>query len=161
MLTTSDFLLQSAALNPSGEDLRRKAAQVFRNQQFYGFMHRVAAFLRREPPALADLQLVSRSGRVLGSHYNGLRTVEIDAIHGSEARSADFDHHFHPLNCRSLSRFIGIFQARLRNQPLPPVDLIKVGGEYYVRDGHHRICVARALGETYIEAEVTIWEVAR
>jgi len=29
-----------------------------------------------------------------------------------------------------------------------------------VRDGHHRISVARALGEDYIDAHVTDWELA-
>jgi hypothetical protein len=38
------------------------------------------------------------------------------------------------------------------------VDLIKVGDVYAVRDGHHRISVARALGEAYIDARVTAWE---
>ncbi len=37
---------------------------------------------------------------------------------------------------------------------LPPVELIQIGHEHFVRDGHHRISVARALGEYDIEAEV-------
>jgi hypothetical protein len=43
---------------------------------------------------------------------------------------------------------------------LPPVVLVQVGDVYFVRDGHHRISVARALGQLDIEAEVTVWEVA-
>jgi len=31
---------------------------------------------------------------------------------------------------------------------------------YYVRDGHHRISVAGAMGREYIEAEVMVWELA-
>jgi len=40
---------------------------------------------------------------------------------------------------------------------LPPVQLIQVGADYYVRDGHHRVSVTRALGLDVIEAEVTVW----
>ena len=40
-----------------------------------------------------------------------------------------------------------------------PVQLIRVGDDYFVRDGHHRISVARALGQYAIEAEITVWEV--
>jgi hypothetical protein len=42
---------------------------------------------------------------------------------------------------------------------MPPVELIRVGDVYFVRDGHHRVSVARALGQAYIDAEVTVWEV--
>jgi len=43
---------------------------------------------------------------------------------------------------------------------LPPVELIRVGDEYYVRDGNHRVSVARAFGQPYIEALVTEYRVA-
>jgi len=32
--------------------------------------------------------------------------------------------------------------------------VIHMGGIYYVQDGHHRISVARALGEEFVDAEV-------
>jgi hypothetical protein len=38
---------------------------------------------------------------------------------------------------------------------LPPVELLKVGDLYFVRDGNHRVSVARAHGEPTIEAYVT------
>lgn len=43
---------------------------------------------------------------------------------------------------------------------MPAVELIKVGDVYVVRDGHHRISVARALGEGFVDAHVTAWELA-
>jgi hypothetical protein len=43
---------------------------------------------------------------------------------------------------------------------LPPVQLIEVNGCYFVRDGHHRVSVARMLGQLEIEAEVTVWQCA-
>ena len=38
---------------------------------------------------------------------------------------------------------------------MPPVELLKVGDIYFVRDGHHRVSVARALGRADIDAYVT------
>jgi hypothetical protein len=42
-----------------------------------------------------------------------------------------------------------------RGEALPPVDLLKVGQVYFVKDGHHRVSVAAALGRTDIDAHVT------
>ncbi|MBI5106700.1 MAG: chromosome partitioning protein ParB, partial [Solirubrobacterales bacterium] len=42
-----------------------------------------------------------------------------------------------------------------RGEAMPPIDLYKVGEAYFVRDGHHRVSVARALGENDINARVT------
>jgi hypothetical protein len=53
-----------------------------------------------------------------------------------------------------------VAQARQQGLSLPPVELTQVGEVYFVRDGHHRISVARALGQTDIEAEVRVWQVA-
>jgi hypothetical protein len=36
--------------------------------------------------------------------------------------------------------------------------LIQVGDDYFVRDGHHRISVARAFGREQIDAEVIVWD---
>jgi len=56
--------------------------------------------------------------------------------------------------------WMGIAMARQQGIAMPAVQLIQVGDLYFVRDGHHRMSVARALGEAYVEAEVTVWEVA-
>jgi hypothetical protein len=55
--------------------------------------------------------------------------------------------------------WLSVAVARQRGKSLPPVKLIQVGDVYYVQDGHHRISVARALGQRDIEAEVTVWQV--
>jgi hypothetical protein len=36
-----------------------------------------------------------------------------------------------------------------------------VGDDYFVRDGHHRISVARAFGREQIDAEVIVWDMVR
>jgi hypothetical protein len=87
------------------------------------------------------------------------RLVPIAQIVGSEGRCGDFDRDFNPLHDHPRERWLRIAAARRRGAPLPPVDLVQVGDLYFVQDGHHRISVARALGQPDIEARVTVWHV--
>jgi hypothetical protein len=89
----------------------------------------------------------------------GMQTVSIKQIRGSESRSRDFDRDFNPLRHSSRARWLSIALARQQDKPLPAVQLIQVGDIYFVRDGHHRISVARALGQLHIDAEVIMWQV--
>jgi hypothetical protein len=89
-------------------------------------------------------------------HYDGVQLVKLSAIKGSEGRKHDFDADFAPLHERVENRWVSVAMAILSGKSLPPVELVKVGDEYYVRDGHHRISVARALRQDAIEAEVTV-----
>lgn len=108
--------------------------------------------------------LLTRSSRRLFSleksytsgHYLGLVEVPIDQICGTEGRQSDFDIEFNPLRKGSRDRWVGVFNAWMRGIALGPIQLVKVGEIYYVRDGHHRISVARALGMRFIEAEVIV-----
>ena len=52
---------------------------------------------------------------------------------------------------------MSVTRAYLRGIGLPPVELIQIGEVYFVRDGHHRISVAAALGQQEIDAMVTVW----
>ncbi len=88
----------------------------------------------------------------------GMLVVPISQIRGSESRSSDFDRDFNPLQDHNKRRWLSVAAARRRGKALPPVKLIQVGDVYFVRDGHHRISVARALGQRSIEARVVVWE---
>jgi hypothetical protein len=89
----------------------------------------------------------------------GNQQVPITQIQGSEGRSGDFDREFRPLQDRTRERWLSVAAARQQGKALPPVELIQVGPIYFVRDGHHRISVARALGQQAIEARVLVWQV--
>jgi hypothetical protein len=92
------------------------------------------------------------------AHYSAeVRTVPICNIRGSQGRSFDFDCNFNPLQDHNKARWLGVASARQRGKALPPVELIQVGDVFFVQDGHHRISVARALGQRDIEAKVMIW----
>lgn len=92
--------------------------------------------------------------RLPGGRGLGRMAVPVAEIVGSEGRASDFDRHFGPLTDRARDRWLSVALARQHGIPLPPVVLLRAADGYYVRDGHHRISVARALGEAYVEAEV-------
>lgn len=91
------------------------------------------------------------------SHYAGLQEVPLEDIRGTEGRQNDFDDRFHPLTGQNRQRWESIARAYSAGINLLPIELIQVGNEYFVRDGHHRVSVARAMGETLIMATITVW----
>lgn len=115
------------------------------------------ALLTRRPYTLLRLNQVDARGVAWRNHFVGVCTVPICEIRGSEGRSGDFDAKFRPLHDWTRGRWLSIATARLMGVTMPPVKLIQVGDTYYVRDGHHRISVARAMGQEWIEAEVAVW----
>jgi len=86
--------------------------------------------------------------------YLGMRTVEVEKITGSVGRYRDFDETFLPLKKSMVDRWGRIDRAYHRGDELPAVSLYKIGDRYFVRDGNHRVSVARYHGVAAIEAEV-------
>jgi hypothetical protein len=113
--------------------------------------------LRREPDDVALMlpfeEVVEALGRT-GQHDLGLRVVPLDAIVGSVDRAVDFDRGLRPTSARLRSRWERINSAQRRGEALPPVSLYKIGDLYFVRDGHHRVSVAKSLGRKDIDAYV-------
>jgi uncharacterized ParB-like nuclease family protein len=125
-----------------------------------GWVGQIWATLHGQSRQLLDLTTVAATGAISNRHAAGIQTVPIDQIHDSEGRCADFDRAFHPLTAHTEDRWLSVAGAYLRGRDLPPVDLIQVGEVYFVRDGHHRISAAAALGQQEIDAVVTVWQVA-
>lgn len=111
--------------------------------------------LTRRHNDLLSLEEVRGRLPVKGQHYLGSQIVPLDKIVGSEGHHQDFDRAFFPRQMRSKERWIRIDQAHYAQTPLPPVELVKIGDVYFVRDGNHRISVARAHGQDFIDAYVT------
>jgi hypothetical protein len=132
---------------------------LYANQMVKGYFRRGIESIRRKSTQLADLNAFLHDHPVQGSHYEGVHSVSVEQIRGSEGRKNDFDRFFNPIHERTRSRWMSVARARLAGKELPPVELIQVGDEYFVRDGHHRISVARALGERYLDARITKFEV--
>jgi hypothetical protein len=85
----------------------------------------------------------------------GLQTVPLDKIVGSVGRYRDFDRAFLPIQRETSKRWVNIRKAHYHDVSLPPVDLYKIGEVYFVKDGNHRISVARERNQTDIDAFVT------
>jgi hypothetical protein len=121
-------------------------------------MARLIARLRREPDDVMVILPYEEVIEALGFESErslGLQVVPIEHIVGSVDRARDFDRGFRPTSARLRNRWEQIAAAMRRGESLPPVDLMKVGELYFVRDGHHRVSVAAALGRSDIDAYVT------
>jgi hypothetical protein len=118
----------------------------------------MVARLRGEPDDVRQVlpyeEVVAALGYV-SEHSAGNAVVPLDAIVGTVDRSRDFDRSFRPTTGRVRSRWEHIAAAMRRGEAMPPVDLVRIGQIYFVRDGHHRVSVARALGRNDIDAMVT------
>lgn len=143
----------------AGYRARRQAIQLFWRVYSQGQRRRLWNRLVHNENYLRELSEALQGTQVKSRHAAGLQTVSIAKIHGSEGRSLDFDAAFYPTHNRTEERWVSIATAQKLDVALPPIELILVGDVYYVRDGHHRISVAKSLGQIVIEAEVTVWEI--
>jgi len=139
-------------------NVRSQAVFLFSHTIIRGKIMRLLRFFKKRSVSLQDLQSYLTSFRVLNRSYKGIQYVKINQILGSEGRIKDFDKFFNPIHERTRNRWVNIARLRLSGSGLPPVELIKVGEIFFVRDGHHRISVAKALGEDFIDAEVIEWD---
>jgi hypothetical protein len=121
-------------------------------------LSRLAAWLRREPDDISEIlpfdEVVAALGRT-GERRLGLQVVPLDSIVGSVDRTRDFDRWFRPRSGRSRERWERLARAQRRGEAIPPIDVYRVGELHFVRDGHHRVSVAHALGFRSIDAFVT------
>ena len=111
--------------------------------------------LSRQPVALLSFEEVQQKLRLNQSAYRGLQQVDLDRIVGSVGRYHDFTRTFLPLVESDGPRWQRVAELQWE-QGLPPIELYKVGDVYFVKDGNHRVSVARQFGATMIEAYV--WE---
>ena len=137
---------------------RPRAVEQFRRLHAQAKRHQLWTWLTGQPSELHCLGNDLNGQRALPRRQAGIQLVPLAKIQGSEGRCTDFDAQFRPLQIHNEERWINVALAYGRDVALPPVQLMKVGDRYYVRDGHHRISVAHSLGRKEIEAEVTILE---
>jgi hypothetical protein len=119
------------------------------------FVQRILAYITRQSIDLLPFEQVREQLRLRDRHYRGLHEVPLDQIVGSVGRYQDFTRTFLPRRDELRERWAAV-EDRVKEGGLPPVELYKVGEVYFVRDGNHRISVARAQRVPDIEAFV--WE---
>ena len=111
-------------------------------------------FVNQEESHLLSFNDVKQMLKPQNEVYLGMQVVPINLIAGSEGRYYDFDNHFFPKNIHLKTRWERIDEAHLTDVILPPIKLYEIGGLYFVRDGNHRVSVARSKGVECIDAEV-------
>ena len=111
-------------------------------------------FLTPEETRLLSLSEMKKLLKPTGEVYQGVKAVPVELIVGSEGRYKDFDNHFFPKSIHLRQRWENVDRAHLEDVILPPVNLYELGGLYFVRDGNHRVSVAKAQGVESIDAEV-------
>jgi hypothetical protein len=133
-----------------------QADKDFTRARRKAFLRRVGAFLRRDPGSnrLLSFDEVKNALRAVEQVYLGMRTVPVEKIVGSVGRHRDFDRAFLPSKGDLGDRWKRIDRLMHRAEELPPISLYKIGDAYFVRDGNHRVSVARQLGVEMIDAEV-------
>lgn len=134
------------------------ALSRFKSSFIKGQVSRLKNRIMHLPQWLYELNSLKPDLSLRSSFYAGVQVVPIHSIIGSEGKATDFDMGFHPIKEASRERWVSLAMAYLGCLPLPPVELIQIGDAYFVRDGHHRISVSRAFGQTSIDAEVITWQ---
>ena len=135
-----------------GED--SPAAREFDRARRKVLLHDIMAFLRGYRNHLLDFGELSEALASGEPVDLGVQDVPLDAIRGSVDRYREFDLAFLPKHEGLRDRWQRVEAARRYGLPMRPVELYKLGDVYFVRDGHHRVSVARAHGDKTIQAHV-------
>ena len=135
-------------------DVREQVDLDYARARRRALVGRFLARVRRRCAALCAFEEARREQGAENRRYLGRRTVEVDRVVGSVGRWRDFDGGFMPTRA-SAGRWKRVDLAFRTGRDLPPVVLYKLGDDYYVVDGNHRVSVARFEGVEMIDAEVT------
>ncbi len=134
--------------------IKNEADSNFSRARSRETLQKVLNLLNPSRGEMLSLREVRATLRPTGESYRGLQVVPIDRIVGSEGRYADFNKQFLPRHEHLRRRWTRVDEAHQQRVNLPPIRLYEIGGVYFVRDGNHRVSVARAEGVESIDAEV-------
>ena len=123
------------------------------------------ALKREHRGVLAFDQRLREAGGIVARVDRGMQTVATDQIVGSLSRWQNLRSDFLYRTGRAMTeRFVRIGAAMAAGKQLPPIDLYKLSqragtaqpqrSEYFVVDGHHRVAMARRLGQAFLDAHV-------
>ena len=134
---------------------RYQAHDEFRKARGRELLQRIFILFGNRQRELLSLSDIKSIVKPTSETFVGIKTVAIDLIVGSEGRYGDFNRSFLPKRRHTRERWVNVRVAQMQGIHLPPVQLYEFGGVYFVRDGNHRISVAKRFGGQYIDAEVT------
>ena len=115
----------------------------------------VARRLRREPAERGRLAVYDERKLRRRRAARGIREIPLEKIDGTlePSKATIFDRSFRPAGA-ARERWQRVWLAEERGAVLPPISVVPVGDGYAVRDGHHRVSVAKARGALSIDAIV-------
>ncbi len=134
---------------------RSQADEDFNRVKAKALVGQIISFLKNKEDSLLAFEEVRSLLKAGDEESRAPQLVPVSLIVGSEGRYRDFTRGFLPKSRALRERWTRIDEAYTRGCPLPPVELYKLGGVYFVRDGNHRVSVAKSRGLRYIEANVT------
>jgi hypothetical protein len=140
---------------------RVDAESDFMRARRHQVLSALAARLRNDTDDVVQSMSFDEVVEALGrraENYLGTKVIPLDAIVGSVDKVRDFDRRFRPTSGRSRQRWERLARASRTGEEIPPIDVYQVGDYFFVRDGHHRVSVARSLRLDLIEAHVTAIE---
>ncbi|MBV7336804.1 hypothetical protein KFU94_52955 [Chloroflexi bacterium TSY] len=135
--------------------IQAQSREKFQRSTFRAQLADLLARISGESRDLVKFDEVAKRLRARQQIERGIQTVSLKQIVGSVGRYRDFTRRFLPRSGVNQERWTRIDAVMNSLEGLPPVDLYKIGEVYFVKDGNHRISVARANGVTSIEAYVT------
>ncbi|MFN8377800.1 MAG: hypothetical protein U0452_03940 [Anaerolineae bacterium] len=128
---------------------------AFQSARQRAFWSDLFNLIRGKPAELLSFDEVKHRLRLREENYRGLHDIPLDKIVGSVGRYHEFTAGFLPKRGNMQERWSRVYAVTTGPLGLPPVELYKVGDVYFVRDGNHRVSVARQLGSATIQAHVT------
>ena len=139
----------------ASSDNFQSSVEDFHNERRTAALQEILARFTGKSIDLLSYGDVAASLKLTGSSELGLREIPVNAIVGSVGRYADFTRDFLPRLDSDQQRWARVKAAILGMAGLPPIEVYKIGDAYFVRDGHHRVSVARQLKSETIQAYVT------
>jgi nucleotide-binding universal stress UspA family protein len=131
------------------------AVQDFYRARRRAALQEIMARLTGKSADLLSFEDVRQKLKAKGIAARELKEIPLDAIVGSVGRYADFTRSFLPRRDSDRERWAKVEVAVTGLIGLPPIDVYQIGQAYFVLDGNHRVSVARELGATHIQADVT------
>jgi len=137
------------------EQLYLEGVTKFQGARGRAFWQEVFSLLRGQSTELLSFEEIRARLRLRAESYRGLQDIPLANIVGSVGRYRDFTNTFLPRANDLKERWSRVYAQANSMAGLPPIEVYKVGDVYFVRDGNHRVSVARQLGAQTIQAHVT------
>ena len=119
------------------------------------FWGEIFSLLRGKSTELLSFEDVRTRLRLREESYKGLQDIPLEKVIGSVGRYKDFTSDFLPRSSEMRDRWSRVYAKVTSMEGVPPIEVYKIGDGYFVRDGNHRVSVARQVGAKTIQAHVT------